>query len=134
MRQAKNAGLLLAASLGLALAGVSKPVQASPLTITPSVTGPISGVIYDNLNSNTANPAVTFTGNANYVTGASPYNYAPPVLSNGDGVLFGNANGVDASRYIAVDGGGAAKLSFNSLNNYFGLLWGSVDTFNTLSF
>jgi hypothetical protein len=133
MFQLKSA-VLLAASLGLALLGAAKIAEASPITITDSPTGPISGAVYDNLNTTTASPIVSFTGSANYVTGLSAYNYAPPVLSNGNGTMFGNSNGTDTSRYIAVEGGGSAKFLFGATQTYFGLLWGSVDSFNTLSF
>ncbi len=132
MNQTKIAVTLLAASLGLALG--ANPAEASPITVTPSVTGPVAGAIYDNLNSGTAGPAISFTGNTGFVTGSSPYNYAQPVVSNGNGAVFGDANGVDTSRYIAVEGAGSAKFQFNGLQDYLGLLWGSVDSFNTLSF
>jgi hypothetical protein len=133
MNQAKIVAML-AVSLGLALVSTIKPAGASPFVITPSVAGPVTGAVYDNLNPGSAGPAVTFTGNAGYVTGASPYNYAPPVLSNGNGAMFGNSNGVDTSQYIAVEGAASAQFHFNSLQQYLGLLWGSVDSFNTLSF
>ena len=133
MIQAKTTALL-AASLIVAIAGAVTPAKATPFTITPSATGPVTGAAYDNLNAGAAGPSITFTGNAGYVTGASPYNYAPPVLSNGNGSAFGNANGTDTSQYIAVEGNASAQIHFSGVQQYFGLLWGSVDSFNTLSF
>ena len=132
MRPGKKLLFLFASGLGLA--AVASFAQASTITVTPSATGPIAGVTYDNLNSGTPGPAVTFSGSAAYVTGSSPYNYAAPMLFNGIGASFGDADGTDASRYIAVEGGGSARFQFSSLQSYLGLLWGSVDSFNTLSF
>jgi hypothetical protein len=37
-------------------------------------------------------------------------------------------------RDLAVEGGGTATFRFNAPQSYFGLLWGSVDTYNALSF
>jgi hypothetical protein len=133
MTCAKTAIMLLTA-LGFACIGGPDFAQASPFTITTSATGPLSGISYDNLNVNAGNLPVSFSGNAGYVTGTSAGNYAPPVLSNGNGALFGDANGVDTSRYIAVGGGGSARFSLSGMADYLGLLWGSVDGFNTLSF
>ena len=133
MNQAKTVAML-AISLSLALISTTRPAGASPFIITPSVTGPVTGAVYDALNPGSVGPAVTFTGNAGYVTGASPYNYAPPVLSNGNGTVFGNPNGNDTSQYIAVEGAASAQFRFSNLQQYLGLLWGSVDSFNTLSF
>ena len=67
--------------------------------------------------------------------------YAPPYLSNNSGLLFdGQANGADATQYITSGKDGssnpraAATITFSGLQDYFGLLWGSVDLYNTLDF
>jgi hypothetical protein len=62
--------------------------------------------------------------------------YAMPYFSNGNGAFFGEspANGADSTRYLAVEGGGTATFRFDAPQSYFGLLWGSVDTYNALSF
>ncbi len=40
----------------------------------------------------------------------------------------------DTTNYMAVLGGGSETVAYSSLKNVFGLYWGSVDTFNTLTF
>ena len=62
--------------------------------------------------------------------------YAAPYVSGSNGLGFLNPDqptGVDTSRYLST-GIGSVSLEFNSAQNYFGMLWGSVDNYNTLSF
>jgi hypothetical protein len=61
--------------------------------------------------------------------------YAAPYITGGNGALFGNtqADGPDITRYLST-GIGQVTLQFDQYHNYFGLLWGSVDDYNTLSF
>jgi hypothetical protein len=149
----KNIFFLTTACVAMVCLGST--AQAS-LTIVSSVGGqPASGVNYLTLNdlalgggggsaSNTISTdtvTVSFTPDAQVVVGAASGLYAAPVLSNGNGANFGGqADGVDATNYITSgkDGspnvGAAATLTFSGLQKYFGLLWGSVDDYNTLSF
>ena len=60
--------------------------------------------------------------------------YAAPFLSSGNGTLFGDPNdGPDATTYLTT-GIGSVKLALPGEEMYLGLLWGSVDSYNTLSF
>ena len=81
---------------------------------------------------------VSFVTDGETVAGASVNVYAAPYLSggNGNGFAAGNLNqalGVDGTQYLTT-GTGEAILSFGSAQKYLGLLWGSMDTYNTLSF
>ena len=79
---------------------------------------------------------VSFTGDAKAVQGALGGQYAAPVLSGSNGTGFGapnQVNGTDATTYLTT-GVGTVTLTFGSLQSYFGILWGSVDTYNTLYF
>ena len=59
--------------------------------------------------------------------------YAAPYLSNGNGTLFGDPNnGPDATTYLTT-GIGSVTLTLPGEEMYLGLLWGSVDNYNTLS-
>jgi fibronectin-binding autotransporter adhesin len=40
----------------------------------------------------------------------------------------------DATNYMAMLGGGSEQIAFSRLNTSFGLYWGSVDTYNSLTF
>ncbi len=61
--------------------------------------------------------------------------YAAPYLTGGSGAAFDNlqADGPDATQYLTT-GMGQVTLQLDGYNRYFGLLWGSVDDYNTLSF
>jgi len=70
--------------------------------------------------------------------------YAAPYLSsdNGDGFGSGGSdqpNGLDLTPYLSTGrtegaGRGIITLSFDNAQKYLGLLWGSVDTYNYISF
>lgn len=146
--------LTLAASIVMTLAAAS-PAHAT-LSVSGSVGGAPTGVILDNLDwltigsaggvSSQSGITVNFFGNAQAVTGAVGSQYARPYLSGGNGTGFGNpigtanqANGADATVYATTGSTGANSnaaveilLPGNSV--YFGLLWGSVDNYNTLYF
>lgn len=117
---AANAALVVSGSVGGAAAGANKwNLDSLP---TPS------GVSY------------TVAGGAGFVTGSVVGQYAAPVLSGSNGAGFGpggtnQADGVDLTSYGTVGAPGEAfTFTFNSLQKYFGLLWGSVDSYNVLSF
>lgn len=44
------------------------------------------------------------------------------------------ASGPDAGNYLAAEPKGSVTVTFDSQQRYFGLLWGSVDTYNSLNF
>jgi hypothetical protein len=61
--------------------------------------------------------------------------YAAPYITGGNGASFGNnqPDGPNITRYLST-GIGQVKMQLDQYHNYFGLLWGSVDDYNTLSF
>ena len=85
---------------------------------------------------------MSFTPNAQAVQGSVSGQYAAPFLSGGNGTGFGSPNqpdGVNTTTYLTsgstgIEGGAAVTLELPFLAKYFGLLWGSVDDYNTLSF
>jgi hypothetical protein len=138
---------------------VSGGAAASPLSIFSSVGGAPTGAVrfnFDNLKTTSTSPAETtsvdgsmqiaFNPQAGVVTGALANVYAPPVISGSNGIGFGTggstqANGATLTPYLTTGSTGApgfgnASMTFNLpfAAQYFGLLWGSVDTYNTLSF
>jgi hypothetical protein len=71
------------------------------------------------------------------VTGSDyPVFYAAPYLSGSTAAYFGETpgNGPDASQYVALEANASATFNFSAPQDYFGLLWGSVDSYNALSF
>jgi hypothetical protein len=120
---ASTAATALSASPGGAPVGANTFENFDNLSSTGGVTG--SGI------------TVTFSG-----TGAgavslpdAPGLYAAPYILGGNGAPFGNsqADGRDVTQYLTT-GIGEVTLQLGGPNQYFGLLWGSVDDYNTLSF
>ena len=116
-----------------------------------SVGGAPTGVILDNLDwltpgssaggtSLSSGITVNFTGGAKAVQGSASDLYAAPWVSGLNGVGFGNvANAADTTPYATTASTGSAVEILLPNNgglgyDYFGLLWGSVDSYNTLSF
>jgi hypothetical protein len=126
----------------------SQPARAS-LAISTSVGGAPGGTIKENFDSllpgttaTTTLPSgitIAFDGNAEAVSGSSSGRYAAPYLSGSNGFGFGPSgstqmNGPDTSTYVSVGDDGSVSLRFPSPETYVGILWGSVDGYNVLSF
>ena len=135
--------MFAAVVLAVAMAG---PVSASTITVSGSVGGAPTGVILDNLNwlslgnaggtNTTTGMTVSFTTDGQVVMGTVSGQYAAPYLSGGNGTGFGvpdQADGPDGTNYL-TSGLGTVTLAMPGTEKYFGLLWGSVDAYNTLSF
>jgi hypothetical protein len=133
--------------VGVALMA-SASVQAIPM-ITSSVVGGVpTGVNYvtfDNLANGTTGSGVVgtgpngsvsldFLGNSRVAQGNASGVFAAPFLSGGQGASFGGQpDGVDTTPYLST-GRSSIKISFGTDQQYLGLLWGSVDTYNFLDF
>jgi hypothetical protein len=93
------------------LFNLDSPVSTSN-TSTLSLTGTGAG-------SNTQSATLSLS-NAAFVNGSSSGQYAVPIGSTGN--------------YLSVYNGGSATFDFTQPEHYFGLLWGSVDSYNSISF
>jgi hypothetical protein len=120
---------------------------ADPI-ITGAVGGAPTGVTLDNLSwlalgsgggtSPTSGIVISFITDAQAVQGATGQ-YAAPWLSGSNGVGFGDGLGADATTFITSGSNGSAagarvEIVLPTPQLYFGLLWGSVDNYNTLTF
>lgn len=142
----------LAAAL---LAGGLAPTAAqAALSIVAGIGGAPTGANRSNLDHltlGTTTPQVIAPGvtlslvpDAAVVQGSLSGRYAAPFLSGANGLGFGagggtQANGANATPYLSTGSTGAFRgagitISFAAPQAYFGLLWGSVDHYNTLSF
>ncbi|HEY4125307.1 MAG TPA: PEP-CTERM sorting domain-containing protein [Rhizomicrobium sp.] len=128
----------------VALASMALVGAANARTIAASVGGAPTGVSYENFDSIVAPSTATttlasgvkvsYTGDASAVTGDSSGINAAPYLSGGNGVGFGSQpDGKDTTTYLTA-GVGSVRIDMPTNELYLGLLWGSVDDFNTLSF
>jgi hypothetical protein len=121
-----NATLTYIGSIGGATAGANL-VNFDDLTpgssSTATATGPSGSVL------------VSFTPDGQVAEGSQSGVYAAPYLSGLNGLGFNNPGvpGPDLTPFLTT-GMGTVTLSFSSPENYFGILWGSVDPYNTLSF
>ena len=148
IRSGRVLGLSVFALTGAFLLSASH-AGAATLTVSGSVGGAPSGITYvnfDNLSLGSGGGlsngiTVSFTPNAQAVTGAASGLYAAPFISNSNGALFGDAtvSGADLTVYLTSGSNGAAAgaqvvMVFPEPELYMGLLWGSIDLYNTLSF
>ena len=128
----------------LGLFACMAPSASALLSFSAAVGGAPTGVSYvnfDNLALGNAggvsgNVTVTFlSGDGQVVNGAIPGIAAPPFISNSNGSPFGDAtvSGPDTTNYVTA-GIGSVEFDFGGPQLYLGLLWGSVDDYNTLEF
>jgi hypothetical protein len=130
----------LAACSAVTLA-LSAGAQAA-IIVDSSVGGAPTGVTYVDFNllplgnagGTSGGLTVLYSGTGQTVLGTQSGFYAAPVLSNNNGAVFGSAaNGPDSTRYLST-GIGTVTLLLPGDMQYFGLLWGSVDNYNSLEF
>jgi hypothetical protein len=128
--------VVLTATLGFAT--LASPQARAAFTITDGVNvTPFSGSTLDTLDGASADPLVSFTGVAGYESGSAPNDYADPLIGSATAAAFGQTPGIAGnltSEYAAVQNGGTATMTFSAPEDYLGILWGSVDGYNTLSF
>lgn len=131
-------------NLSIAIASIltlntSVVLPAASFAVTADVGGVpiVSGATLENFNG--ASPSIlTLSGNAYFFQAAlgQVVDVAPPNLATATATLFNEPtlNGYDASQYVGVQIGGSATLHFSTPQSYLGLVWGSVDAGNVLSF
>lgn len=121
--------------LALMLCTVAPSLSAhAALTLSTTADAAPGGVHYVNFDDvNSGNLAsggvsITFTPNSWISMGAAPY------LSNGNGAPFGDNtfSGPDTTQFLFA--GTPITLALPGPQRYFGILWGSVDPTNSLSF
>jgi hypothetical protein len=140
MNQRFLRGSVVLGVLTFCLVGMNPVAQAS-ITVDASVGGAPTGVSYANFDGLPLGATggmsngitVSFATDGQAVQGSQSGVYAAPFLSNGNGTLFGDpTNGPDATTYLTT-GIGSVTLTMPGQEKYVGLLWGSVDNYNTLS-
>jgi hypothetical protein len=97
----------------------------------PAQYGPVA--TFDN---ETATPYGNTTATGVFTDGGAQF--------SGDGIVMNNHGGgslglyatpcADGTNYMAVLGGDTETIKYSSLRDSFGLYWGSIDTYNSLSF
>ena len=141
----KVSKVLLSATAAVGLMGAASANAA--LSIFANVGGApnVVGVTRENLDDDAFAAGIASilpTPTAAFVTGSSAGVFAAPFLSVSNGIGFGSPdqpNGVDTTRYLTTGStgntvGSQVEINFSSLQRYLGLLWGSVDLYNTIEF
>jgi hypothetical protein len=140
--------------LSISIAGIlvliAPAITKAQLYVTAAIGGvpAVSGSTLEKFDE--SSPSIlTLSGSAYLVTswpylfgGGAPINSAPPIFSGSQASFFGEpttsiggfSNDYDGSQYVAVGVGGSAKLSFPTPENYLGILWGTPDTVDSLTF
>ncbi|HUN97921.1 MAG TPA: FecR domain-containing protein [Bradyrhizobium sp.] len=133
------------------LSETNPPVQTVILARSPIVLG--QGVSTNSLGLRTETFDHVFAGSASN-NGLGHGNFTDPDLgatftASGDaGIVHGSSSvsaapfmelspghaGADDTNYLSIGAGGSETVTFASEQNTFGLYWGSVDPFNTISF
>ncbi len=140
----RNNSIKTAAFVAGIFSTVAFGADAAIITPTGSVGGAPTGVVhqtFDGLTPGNTGDAtigivtVKFTGGSSQpVQGALGGQYAAPYLSNGNGAGFGGQpDGADTTTYLST-GIGSIELDFSQNLSYLGLLWGSIDNYNTIAF
>lgn len=116
---------------------------ASALSITTTIGGSApAGAFYVNFDDGTAGPlGISITPDAQIVSGSQSGLYAAPYVSGQNNQYFGTIySGADTTKYVTTGAALGANpnakvvLSFATAQTYLGLLWGSVDSYNSVSF
>lgn len=121
---------------------------AQAITITA---GPTSGGGGDITFETPTLAPLTVVNTPTFVTTPAPINQAGVqnflgVTFSGDGYIVNNGNPIgpsngqsaapagDTTNYMSILAGGTETLNFNATSKNFGLFWGSMDAYNTITF
>lgn len=115
----------------------SSAASAATVNLTTSV-GPFGGSQVEDFNElnlgGVTNPTTLSGINGAVLT----IDQGSPIIANGTTPNVSAApfpaGGVDTTNYLAVTGGSKITITLASAANYLGLLWGSVDKYNTIDF
>jgi len=140
----KNTIKTVALAAGLFSTFAFGAAEAVTITPTGSVGGAPLGVVHQNFDGLTVGSTSDATigiltvkflgGGAQPVQGAVSGQYAAPWLSGGNGNGFGSQpNGADTTTYLTT-GVGSVELDFSQQMTYLGVLWGSIDGYNSITF
>jgi hypothetical protein len=120
-------------ALGLSSAGNAASITILPAGDLGPPAGYGSGATFDSVSAEAYGSTVPF---GSFSDGGAAFFGSGVVMNNGGQGslgLYATPYG-DATNYMAVLGGGSEAIAYSSLKTALGLYWGSVDTYNTLTF
>ena len=138
-----KSSMSLAGFVGAALLASSLPALANPVSLSASVGGVPTGSLINlsalplgSAGGTAGDATISLTGSAALTTGAL-VTQAMPYLSAGEAAMLGQSPGTDQGPYLTTGSTGAVPnsavtISFSVPQTFLGLIWGSVDAYNTL--
>ena len=126
--------MLVAAALGLA-AGSTMASAATVTILAPGVLSP-AGYEVETFDEIAQTPYGSTTSTGTFSNFGDTFSGGGVVMNNAGGGslgLYATPFG-DSTNYMAVLGGQSETITFGSLASMFGLYWGSVDSYNSLTF
>ena len=122
---------MLAASLLFVSAAFASNAFSTAIQYSSGLSTPLSEAIVYDFETNIVGPLVGPYTLGVLGTVTSTTNSIISNVSNGDGAQPAG----DVSKYLSVKGGGQTTITLSNPNNYyFGLYWGSIDLYNTITF
>ena len=135
--------LLAAALLGSATAAQALPIAGGTVTASDATGATASPFALTNLGTSTTSgfqSNATFTAADGSVVSFSPDTAAPlagvyagSITNTSTSPFTGNSLGSALSNYLTAEPSDNVTLTFSSAQSAFNLLWGTVDTFNSLN-
>jgi hypothetical protein len=126
---------LLGAVVAIALSSAAN--AASIAILSPGDMGPPAGygsaATFDGVSAEAYGSTLPF---GSFLDGGASFSGSGVVMNNGGQGslgLYATPFG-DATNYMAVLGGGSEAIAYSGLKDSFGLYWGSVDAYNSLTF
>ncbi|SEO34050.1 PEP-CTERM protein-sorting domain-containing protein [Nitrosospira multiformis] len=134
----------MASIFAVGVATTSSAGMAALITVTAGGVPDGGAALYENFDNLAASGGVTgngitvsFSGKGAGVASLPDLGgyYAAPIIMDSSATLFGNyqAEGPNETQYLTT-GMGQVIMELEEYHQYFGLLWGSVDFHNSLSF
>lgn len=125
----------LSVSIATILALASPVISNAQIYVTAQVGGvpSVSGATLETFDE--PSPAIlTLSANAYLITGFSTG--TPPYFSGSTAAYFGESpsTGFDTTPYVDIAAGGSATLNFSTPQNYLGMVIGTIDANNRLTF
>ncbi len=116
--------VLFTAVLGLSVGANAITISASAINQTTSSVAGVSTITFDD---GTCAGYTSCTGSYKIVSGFSSGQYAAPYFNPSDTTKY-----LTVGNYFGI--GDEITLKLGSTADYFGLFWGSIDSYNTISF
>ncbi len=139
-----SAGLAALAAVGFAAVANAATVNVGAVTLDESLSALPANASIQVLDAGVAGATGLVTSGELWFGAGNTIQFGPKTSSQQGGLYDGTKTGVAAAPYVwggpqttnyfAAEPGSAVTISYTQDQHYFGINWGSVDAYNTLSF